>query len=166
MLGWILAVQLGPWQELASGGIETGYQCILSVNTIVMDVQTTTFYGDALYQMTYSPWGQGQVDIGSLDNVNLWRRFLGQFKNKERTWAHLDNVPVNPSLYLYGNSVVNLPQPNPPVSEGPMKLLATDYSPLKGWWITFKGNFRLHIPVFQEFPNVKGGPADYQIKVK
>ena len=162
----ILAVRLGPWQELANGAIDTGTRCVLSVRIVHMEIQSTTFLGDTLFQMTASPWGQGVVDIGSLDSVTLFRNFLNQFKNKVRGWAQLDAAPPNPSLWTYGGSVINLPLPDPPVSEAPLMMIDCGYDTLKGWWIQFKGNFRINIHIFQDFPLINGGPPDYQIKVK
>jgi len=111
-MGRILAVRLGERQELGNGAIDTGYRIILAVNVIQADVQTTTFYGDQLFQMTGSPWGAGTVDVGSLDSIALYRKFLSRFLMHPVMWAEFESVPPNPSLASSGIYLVPA-QPTP-----------------------------------------------------
>ena len=166
MPGAILAVQLGEWQELSDGVVDTGYRVILSTQRIQMNVQTTTFWGQQILMATGSPWGVGTVDTGSISVITQFTNFLGQFTDKRRGWGQFVNVPYNPSYYLARTYVIAVPEAEPPESAGPMILLASGYDPLKGWWVTFKGNFRLHIPIFQDFCPVENQTPDYSIKIR
>ena len=164
-MGNILAIQLGPWQELGNGAIDTGYRIVLAVRNIQMDVQTTTLYGDTLFQMTASAWGIGQVDTGSLDSITLFNKFLAEFVGKPKTWAELNSVPPNPLVVTSKIFIQPIPPPDPPAATSVLRLLGSGYYPLKGWWLQFKGNFRLEFGLFQAYTNITGGPADYRIKV-
>jgi hypothetical protein len=166
MAGKVLALKLGEWEELANGVVNTGYRVMLSVQFIQMDVQTTTFYGYNLFQMTYSPWGVGQVDVGSLNSISLFMNFLGSYKGKRSEWAQFVDPPYNAAYYLGRSYNLVPPPPEPPESKGPMVLENASYDACKGWWIRFKGNFRIAIPIFQDFPNVKDLTPDFSIKIK
>lgn len=165
MPGNVLAIREGPWQDLGDGVVNTGYRCILCVQEIIMEVQETTFYGQNLFMANYSPWGAGQVDIGSLTAYSLFSNFLGQYVGKERDWAQFLDPPYNPSVYINRTYVMTPPEAQPPMSHGCMVLLGAAYSPLKGWWCRFRGNFRLAIPVFQGFQGVTDLTPDYGIKI-
>ena len=166
MPGNVLALQVGPWQDLGEGVVSTGYRSILSVQEIIMEVQETTFYGQNLFMANYSPWGAGQVDIGSLTAYTLFSNFLSPYVGRDTTWAQFLDPPYNPSFYIGRTYVLIPPPPEPPLSYGAMVLLGAAYSPLKGWWCRFRGNFRLSIPVFQGFRGVTDMTPNYGIRVK
>jgi hypothetical protein len=166
MPGNVLALQVGPWQDLGDGVVSTGYRSILSVQEVIMDVQETTFFGQNLFMATYSPWGVGQVDVGSLTVYTVFSNFLRPYLCRETTWAQFADPPYNPSFYINRTYVLTPPAPEPPMSHGVMVLIGAAYDPLKGWWCRFRGNFRLAIPVFQNFPWVTDLTPDYGIKVK
>jgi hypothetical protein len=159
-------LQVGPWQDLGEGVVSTGYRSILSVQEIIMEVQETTFYGQNLFMANYSPWGAGQVDIGSLTAYTLFSNFLSPYVGRDTTWAQFLDPPYNPSFYIGRTYVLIPPPPEPPLSHGAMVLLGAAYSPLKGWWCRFRGNFRLSIPVFQGFRGVTDMTPNYGIRVK
>ena len=166
MPGNVLALQVGPWQDLGEGVVSTGYRSILSVQEIIMEVQETTFYGQNLFMANYSPWGAGQVDIGSLTAYTLFSNFLSPYVGRDTTWAQFLDPPYNPSFYIGRTYLLIPPPPEPPLSHGAMVLLGAAYSPLKGWWCRFRGNFRLSIPVFQGFRGVTDMTPNYGIRVK
>lgn len=165
-MGNILALSLGQRQELGNGAVNTGYRIILAVTLVQMDIQTTTLYGNTLFQMNASNWGLGNVDTGSLDSITLFNKFLAEFVGKRRLWAELNSVPPNPLMAISRLFVQPALPPEDPVVEKVLTLLASGYFPLKGWWLQFKGNFRLDFGLFQQFENFIGGPADYRIKIK
>ena len=158
-MAYILAIQLGPWQDLGNGGIDTGYRPVLSVEGILSSIQTTTAYGNNLFQNASS------FDIGSLNCITLFNKFLAQFTDKPRTWGELDAVPPNPFLYSSRVFVQAPPPPDPPVATSLLTLLGSGYDPMKGWWCRFKGNYGLEFGLFKDFPTITGGPADYGIKI-
>jgi hypothetical protein len=164
--GQVLALQIGPWHDFDNGVVSTGYRVILTVRRIIMEVQHTVFFGLNLFQPTYSPWSTGQVDIGSLSVPVLFSNFLKEFYGKRSRWAQFVDPPYNPSFYLTRTYVLVPPPPEPPSSEGEMELLHSGYDPLQGYFCKFKGNFRLCIPIFQDFQGVTNLTPDYSIKVK
>ncbi len=166
MAGKVLAIKLGEWQELANGIINTGYRVMLSVQFIVMTVQDTVFFGQNLFQMTYSPWGAGMVDIGSLNCITLFSNFLAPYKGKCMEWAQFVDPPYNAAYYLARPYNLVPPPPEFPESKGDMVFEEAGYNALKGWWIRFKGNFRIAVPIFQDFPSIQNLTPDYRIKIK
>ena len=166
MAGKVLALKLGPWQEFAGGIISTGYRVLLSVNQIVIDVQTTTFFGYNLFQMTYSPWGAGMVDVGSLNPTSLFMNFLAPYKGRLLTWAQFVDPPYNAAFYLGRTFNTIPPPPEQPESTGDMVLDEASYDTSKGWWIRFRGNFNIAIPIFHNFPNILDCTPDYRIKIR
>jgi hypothetical protein len=131
-----------------------------------MEVQTTTFFGQNLFQMTYSPWGAGMVDVGSLSSTSLFMNFLAPYKDKCLEWAQFVDPPYNASYFLGRTYNLIPPPPEPPESTGNMVLDSASYDALKGWWVKFKGNFRIAIPIFQNFPSIENLTPDYGIKIK
>src|SRR5271157_1263286 len=163
-VGTILAIKLGPHYDLGQGVAVTGWRVILSVTNIHADVQTTTFYGNSLYQPTGSPWGPGAADIGSLSEVTNFSNFLKPYVGKPRLWAELNQVPYNPSFYIDRTYVLTPPELDPPTSVAPLVLLSSGQDQLRGFYTTFQGNIAT-IPLFRGVVKVTGGPADYRIKI-
>ena len=166
MAGKVLAIKLGDWQEMSNGVVNTGYRVILSVSFVRMEVQTTTFFGQNLFQMTYSPWGAGMVDIGSLSSTTIFMNFLEPYRGKCRGWAQFVDPPYNAAYFLGRSYNLVPPAPEPPESAGNMILDSVGYDALKGWWVKFKGNFRIAIPIFQDFPSVEDLTPDYRIRIR
>jgi len=165
MGGNVLAIKLGERQELANGIVSTGYKCMLAVQTVLKEVQFTTFYGQSLFQMTYSPWGQGQVDVGALSNAQLFTQFLREFYNRRTFWGQLVEPPYDPSYYLSRSYTLIPPQLQPPVAEGAMTLVDSGYLATKGWFLKFQGNFGLAIPVFRDWRAVVDATPDYRARI-
>jgi hypothetical protein len=166
MAGKVLAIKLGPWHEFGDGIVSTGYRVILSVSQVRIDVQTTTFFGQNLFQMTYSPWGVGMVDVGSLNSTSLFMNFLAPYKNRCLEWAQFVNPPYNAAFYLGRSYTLIPPPPEPPESTGNMVLDEASYDAAKGWWVRFKGNFNIAIPIFHDFPNILDCTPNFSIKIK
>jgi hypothetical protein len=149
----ILAVQMQTPEIIRSAtGVSTeqsGYRCILAVNSILAKVQTTVFFGSDLY------------GIGIMSNFpeeQIFPRFVNSFRGRPWKWAQLNAIP-NPAVVY----PMQLPAPQPPVSTGILTVLNSGWDAMFGYWIEFKGNYFLHIPIFKDWANVvvRDGP-DYK----
>jgi hypothetical protein len=154
----ILAVQIGEEQDMGNGVMDTGQRAVLSVTSVVADVQTTTFWGDSLYMIHYS--------VGQLDSEQALTFFCSQFYNRSMLWWQLAAPPSNPLLassqiYL----IARVPDPDP-IASGMMTLIDSGYYPLKGFYLTFLGNFDLTIPLFKtgNFGGITRNTPNYQIR--
>ncbi len=153
----ILAVQTGEPQMVGSA-IDTGQRAILSVTSVVADVQTTTFYGNSLYLIWYN--------VGQLDCFQAFTFFCQQFYNKPMMWWQLAVPPPNPLLAASQIYLVPTPPPPDPIANGVMTLVDSGYDPMKNYYLTFLGNFDLEIPLFKgnAFPVTRNTP-NYQIRI-
>ena len=163
--GQVLAIKIGEWQEMEGGVVITGFRVFLKVNRIYACLQAVILYGDNLFQMTYSPWGAGMVDVGSLSPQAHFDNFLKPFIGKSREYGEFINAPYNPAFYLNRTSVITPPEAEPPTETTHLTLIGNGYDPLKGWWVKFKGNIG-SFPLFDGVVPVEGGPPNYSIRIK
>ena len=150
--GRILALTIGQPTNIVqpTGAIEQfGYRPILSVQTILAKTQTTVLFGDDLYA------------IGLLSNFpeeEIFTRFVDSYKNRVETWAQLAVIP-NPAIAYppYPAPVV------PPVGTAKLVVMASGWNASQRFWISFKGNYFLHFPIFKDWANIvtRDGP-DYK----
>lgn len=152
----ILAVQVGPQQQMGNGVVDTGQRSILAVTFIEAYTQATKFYGNSLYLIWY--------DVGQLDSIQAFTFFCKQFYNKSFLWWQLAVPPPNPLMASSQIYLTPRPQPIPPIGSGMMTLLDSGYDPLRGYWLLFEGNYDLSIPVFKGYTGVNRNTPDYQIK--
>jgi hypothetical protein len=124
-MGNILGIQL-PARPLV----------VLKVEEIQQQVQTTTLWGQSLlFSQTYVP-------------QNLYfTGLLKEWSNVPKTWVELSQVP--PSAFLQDYILYPQPVPVAPVASKIATLLACGYDPLKGYWMTFAGNYNLYFGLFQ-----------------
>jgi hypothetical protein len=151
----IMAVRVGEEQMLGNT-VDSGLRAVLAVNFIIADVQTYTMYGQSLYMIHY--------DVGQLNSQDAFAFFLKQFYNKSVEWQQLSAPPINPlmSAQIY---MIAAPPPPEPIAIGNMTLLEAGYSPLKGFWMKFSGNFDLTCPMFKGFGGVTRNTPNYQIRI-
>ena len=153
--GNVLAVRVGQETYMGEGVVDMGLFALLSVNTVMADVQTTTFYGQSLYLIWYN--------VGQLDAIQGFTYITKQYYNKSKEWYQLVVPPLNPLLLTSRIYLVPQPPPPDPISHGMMTLILSGYDPLIGYWLQFQGNFDLNIPIFKGF-NVTHRTPNYQIK--
>jgi hypothetical protein len=151
----ILALQISaaqPQQTLPWDGVpwDNGLRAMLSVSTILANVQTTVFFGNSLYLIWYN--------VGQLTPQDAFSYFLKPYYNRPMTYAQLSQPPYAAVPAKY-RALVQTPPPPPPVATGQMTLLNSGFDPLRGYWMEFLGNYFLAIPIFQGWANVtRGGP--------
>jgi hypothetical protein len=153
----ILAVQIGEEQDMGNGVIDTGQRAILSVTFVESFPQYTTFYGNSLYLIWYN--------VGQLDCIQAFSFFCQQFYNQPKTWWQLSVPPPNPLMASSQIYLIPQPPPPPPIGSGVMTLLDSGYDPLRGYYLTFQGNFDLAIPLFKGYAGVHRNVPNYQIRV-
>ena len=137
--------------------VDTGLRAVLAVNYINAEVQHYTAFGQSLYMIHY--------DVGQLTCEDAFAFFCKQFYNKSVEWQQLSAPPPNPLMTSSQIYLIAQPPPPPPIAIGNMTLLAAGYSPLKGFWLKFKGNFDLTCPLFKGFAGVHRNIPNYQIRI-
>lgn len=154
-MGNILAIRISPDQPLEPNPfnltVRSGLRPFLSVSTIFANVQTTTFVGSTLYMIHY--------DCGQFTMEDAFKNFLKPYFNTTRDFAQLSAPPqpMSPRLYLSSQ-----PPPPPPDGEETHVILDAGYEPVRGFWVTFAGNYFLTFhKIFQNWPKnglVRTGP--------
>src|SRR5271165_6380088 len=130
-----------------------GYQAMLSVESYLPKVQSTIFYGQTLYMLTHS--------VGIYDKPSGFLRFMDQYIHKRpRIWGELSEIPIPPQFNRI-NLFPPLPPSEPPIVEAKLRVWGAGYDSEKGYWIEFKGNYWLEMPLFQpaignDYMNVNG----------
>jgi hypothetical protein len=152
----ILAVEIGQPETMGGTAFDTGQRAVLSVTSGVADVASYTFYGDSLYMIHY--------DVGQLDCFQAFSFFCKQFYNRPMTWFQLAAPPPNPLMASSQIYLVAAPPPPDPIGSGTMTLIDSGYDPLKGYYLTFTGNFYLTSPLFNGFLGMKQNAPNYQIR--
>lgn len=156
--GSIFALRLrnpNPNDVIPNTGVQwdSGLRAIMVVRQIQAKLQTTVFFGDSLFMLSY--------DIGQLSKQDGFTAFLKPFFGKFVTGAELDRPPfaATPALYRL---IPGLPVPPPdaPIATGFVQMLSSGFDPLRGFWIEFAGNYFLTMPIFKDFQNVvREGPT-------
>ncbi len=154
--GNILAIRISPDQPLPPSSaynltVRSGLRLFLAVSTIYTQVQTTTFVGNTLYMIHY--------DCGQFTPQDAFRNFLSTYFNTARDFAQLIAPPptFSPKIYL-----TSQPPPPPPQGEESHVILDAGYEPVRGFWVTFAGNYFLTFhKIFRNWPAnglVRTGP--------
>jgi hypothetical protein len=152
----ILAIQIGEEQDMGNGIIDTGQRAVLSVNFIDSHTQHWDAYGDSLYMIWYN--------VGQLDCTQAFSFFCKQYYNRPMTWWQLAAPPINPLMASSQVSMIPHAPPPPPIASGVMTLANSGYNPLRGYYLTFKGNFDLTCPLFKGFTGINRLVPNYQIR--
>ena len=152
----IMAVRIGEEQTMGNGAVDTGLRAVLSMEFIIADIQSYVVYGQSLYMIHY--------DVGQLTSQDSFSFFCKQFYNQAREWQQLAVPPPNPLLQSSQIYLVAMPPPPDPIAIGTMTLIDSGYSPLKGYWLRFAGNYDLTCPMFKGFNGVTRNIPNYQIR--
>jgi hypothetical protein len=151
----ILAVRLSPYepgQVLPWNGvqIEDGWRSVMTVSDIMAKVQTTVYFGNSLYMISY--------DIGQLSRQDGFTAFLKPYYGRNMMFAQLSQPPYAAVPARY-RALISMPPAPPPVATGTMSIVSSGFDPFRGYWIEFAGNYFLTASIFKGWPNVfRDGP--------